>query len=217
MLLVDVQESTCALTNTWNTNLGRYKADIAGGALKVYESRMIADLLLQNTTAEGWKNAIEIENILQKTSINTAKRQAALLKSRLQTLNHEAWQLVLDGSKPVATQVTFAAALAHSNLLADFLDIAVRDRFRTSHRSLSRNNWETFVAGCHERDAEMSYWSSSTVSKLGDTVFQILSEVGLLSPGKATMLQPVPYERPVLDMLNRGGYDHVIRCMQVFY
>lgn len=205
------------MTNTWNTNLVRYKADIAGGALKVYESRLIAGLLLQNATAESWKSAIEFENILQKTSINTAKRQAALLKSRLQKLNQEAWQLVLDGSKPVATQVTFAAAIAHSNLLADFLDIAVRDRFRASHRTLSRTNWESFVAGCHERDAEMSYWSSSTVNKLGDSVFQILSEVGLLSPGKETALQPVAYERPVLDMLNRGGYDHIIRCMQVFY
>ncbi|MGO6943415.1 DUF1819 family protein [Rhizobium johnstonii] len=198
-------------------NLARYKADIAGGALKIYESRLVAGLLLEEVTAEKWKNAIEVENILQKTSINTAKRQAALLKSRLQKLNREGWQLVHDGSKPVATQVAFAAAIAHSNLLADFLDIAVRDRFRASHRTLSRNNWETFVAGCHERDAEMSDWSPSTVNKLGDTVFQILSEVGLLSDGKTTMLQPVAYERAVLDMLKRGGYDHVIRCMQVFY
>lgn len=185
--------------------------------MKVYESRLIAGLLLQKATPVEWKNAVEIENILQKTSINTAKRQAALLKTRLQKLNKEGWQLVRDGSKPVATQVTFAAAIAHSNLLADFLDIAVRDRFRASHRTLSRTNWETFVAGCHERDAEMSDWSSSTVNKLGDTAFQILSEVGLLSDGKTTMLQPVAYERAVLDMLKRGGYDHVIRCMQVFY
>lgn len=197
--------------------MARYKADIAGGALKVYESRLIADLLLQNATPEKWKEAVETENILQKTSINTAKRQATLLRTRLQKLNKEGWELVRDGSKPVATQIIFAAAIAHSNLLADFLDIAVRDRFRTSHRTLSRTNWETFVAGCHDRDAEMSDWSSSTVSKLGDTAFQILSEVGLLSDGKTTMLQPVAYERAVLDMLKRGGYDHVIRYMQVFY
>ena len=36
----------------------RYKADITAGALKVPESRVIADLLLREVDAEGWKDAI---------------------------------------------------------------------------------------------------------------------------------------------------------------
>ena len=36
----------------------RYKADITAGALKLPESRLIADLLLRQVDAEGWKDAI---------------------------------------------------------------------------------------------------------------------------------------------------------------
>jgi hypothetical protein len=55
----------------------RYKADIAGGALKVYESRLVADLLLNEVSASDWRNAIEIDNVLQKKSPGTARRQAS--------------------------------------------------------------------------------------------------------------------------------------------
>jgi hypothetical protein len=57
-----------------------YKADIAGGSLKLYESRVIADLLLNGVTPKAWKTAIEVENVLQKTSQGTAKRQASLIR-----------------------------------------------------------------------------------------------------------------------------------------
>ena len=35
----------------------RYKADITAGALKLPESRIVADLLLPGPDAEGWKDA----------------------------------------------------------------------------------------------------------------------------------------------------------------
>lgn len=91
-----------------------YKADIAGGSLKVYESRIIADLLLKRLPAVEWRQAIEVDNVLQKTSIGTAKRQASLIKTRLKQMTPPLWKLVRDGTKPVATQAVFAAAIAHS-------------------------------------------------------------------------------------------------------
>ena len=104
---------------------------VAGGALKLYESRIIADLLLNRVTPKAWKAAIEVDNVLQKTSQGTAKRQASLIRARLITMTAEHWLLVRDGSKPLASQAMFAAAIAHSHLLRDFLIQAVRDCFRT--------------------------------------------------------------------------------------
>jgi len=36
----------------------RYKADITAGALKLPESRLIAELLLRQVDTQGWKDAI---------------------------------------------------------------------------------------------------------------------------------------------------------------
>ena len=50
----------------------RYKADITAGALKLPESRIIADMLLRQVDAEGWKDAIVKKNVLQARSPSTA-------------------------------------------------------------------------------------------------------------------------------------------------
>ena len=50
-----------------------YKADIAGGSLKVPESRIIADLLLRGVDEKEWRDAIEVENALQKRSPRDGK------------------------------------------------------------------------------------------------------------------------------------------------
>ena len=194
----------------------RYKADIAGGALKVYESRIIADLLIRGVTPAQWRQAIEIENVLQKTSPGTAKRQASLLRGRLQCLTDDAWVMVRDGSKPVATQAVFAAAVAHSALLRDFLALVVRDHFRSGKMALTRNHWLAYVEGCLERDPEMTKWTTSTTNKLGDSVFQIMSEVGMLSESERPTLQPVYYQPEVLTYLNNGHFTEVVRAMQAF-
>ena len=193
-----------------------YKADIAGGSLKVYESRKIAELLLKKLPPAEWRRAIEIDNVLQKTSIGTAKRQSSLIKARLKHMTPKLWELVRDGTKPVATQAVFAAAIAHSSLLRDFLRLFVRNRFQSGELALTRNHWRSFVAACRERDREMSEWSPSTTDKLGDSVFRILIEVGMLSEGAKTTLQPVHYEPEIMSYLEDQKFEEVRRAMQVF-
>lgn len=193
-----------------------YKADIAGGSLKIYESRIIADLLLRRLPTAEWRQAIEVENVLQKNSQGTAKRQASLIKARLKKMTPELWELVRDGAKPLATQAIFAAAIAHSPLLRDFLARDVRDAFRSGNLSLSRRHWRNYVAACQERDPEMSIWSQSTTDKLGDTVFQILTEVGMLSDASQPALQPVHYQPEIMAYLKEHKFDDVLRAMQAF-
>ena len=128
----------------------------------------------------------------------------------------ELWELVRDGTKPVATQAVFAAAIAHSSLLRDFLISFVGDRFQSGDLGLTRNHWRSFVAACHERDSEMSEWAASTTDKLGDTVLRILTEVGMLSEGAKPNLQPVHDEPEVMDYLKDPQFEEVRHAMQVF-
>ena len=76
--------------------------------MKVYEARIIADLLLRNLAPTEWRQAIELDNVLQKTSVGTAKRQASLIKARLKLMTPDLWKIIRDGTKPAATQAVFA-------------------------------------------------------------------------------------------------------------
>lgn len=193
----------------------RYKADIAGGALKLQESRVVAGLLLDGVTDAEWKHAIEIDNVLQKRSPGTAKRQASLMRLRLEMMKPELWELVRDGSKIIATHALFAAAIKHSTLLGDFLDLMVRNQFRMFRQDLPRKLWLDFIEKCHDHEPNMPEWRDSTTNKLGDTVYQILAEVEYLMDNKKYILQPVRISSEVMTYLRDNEEDYVIRCIQV--
>lgn len=193
----------------------RYKADIAGGSLKLPESRVIAGLLLDGFDGAGWHDAIIVRNVLQKRSPSTAKRQASLVRSRLITMGPDLWLLVRHGGAQVAAHAVLAAAIKHSPLLGDFLDTVVREQYRLLRPTLPRRLWTEFLEQCRSREPMMPVWQQSTVTKLADFVFRILHEAGFVSDTKAMTLQPVRIADEVLGYLRTHNEEYVLRCIQV--
>lgn len=193
----------------------KYKADIAGGSLKLPESRIVAGLLLDDVTKEEWRRAIEDENILQKRSPGTAARQASLLRARLETMTPDLWRLVRDGSKETATHSLLAAAVKHSPLFAEFLNRVVRERFRAFQNDLPRKLWNEYVEHLRDEDPAMPVWNDATANKLGDSVFQILKEAGFITDTRTYRLQPVQIAPAVLTYLRDTDQLGVIERLQV--
>lgn len=193
----------------------RYKADITAGALKVPECRIIADLLLRDVDAEGWRLAIYEENVLQVRSPMTAKRLRTLLRGRLETMDAELWRLVRDGAGTVATHACLAAAVKRSTLLGDFLDLVIREQYQVFQEVLSNRLWDDYIQDCRGRDPEMPIWSESTIQRLRSSVFQILAEAGYIDSTRSRKLQAVHIVRPVTRYLEKHDEQYVLRCLQV--
>lgn len=193
----------------------RYRADITAGALKVPESRIIADLLLRRLDETGWKEALYDQNVLQTRSPKTAARLTLLLRGRLSLMDADLWQLVRDGSGTVATQACLAAAVKHSALLGDFLDLVVREQYTRYAKALSNTVWDDYILDCRGRDPEMPQWSTATRDRLRSSVFQILAQAGYIANTRTLRLQPVYMASPVLDYLTTHQEHYVLRCIQV--
>ena len=193
----------------------RYSADITAGALKLPESRVIAGLLLRGVDDEGWAEAIAQKNVLQARSPKTAKRLTLLIRGRLETMGEELWRLVRDGKGDVATHAVLAAAVKHSRLLADFLDLVVREQHRLYAKALSNKLWDDFLDGCRERDPDMPAWHESTRSRLRSSVFQTLAQAGYVENTRRLKLQTVHVAAPVVRYLEGHGEEYVLRCIQV--
>jgi len=193
----------------------RYRADITAGALKVPESRIIAALLLRDLNEAGWKEAIYGQNVLQTRSLKTAARLTLLLRGRLALMEAELWTLVRDGSGTVATQACLAAAVKHSALLGDFLDLVVREQYTRYAKALSHTVWDDYLLDCRGRDPEMPQWSTATIDRLRSSVFQILAQAGYIANTRTLTLQPVYIASPVLDYLTTHHEQYVLRCIQV--
>jgi len=143
------------LSSTLQMSKSTYKADITAGALKLPESRLVANLLLRQVDSDGWREAIITNNILQARSPSTARRLTQLIRGRLETMGPDLWKLVRDGKGDVVTHALFAAAVKHSQLLGDFLDIVVAEQYRLFSKELTPTMWTDFLEGCRERDLDL--------------------------------------------------------------
>lgn len=192
-----------------------YSADITAGALKVPESRVIAGLLLRAVSEREWRKAIYDDNVLQARSPKTAKRLSILIRGRLSLVKPPLWRMATDGSVVEATHACLAAAVKSSFLLGDFLDLVLRDQYRTFRESLSRTLWADYIQGCRGRDPEMPQWSDSTIMRLRSSVFSILAEAGYIDSTKSRKLQTVHIVKPVLRYLEQNDEQYVLRCIKV--
>ena len=195
--------------------VSRYRATLTSGSLKVAESRVIADLLLQGADAHGWHIEIQEQNVLQARSPETARRLSRLLRARLELMQPPLWKMVRDGSTVLATHACLAAAVKHSPLLGDFLDLVVREQYRLFRAVLSNPLWEHYIEDCRNRDPAMSEWSESTVARLRSTVFQTLAQAGYIESTQTLKLQAVHIAQEVRRYLHVKDERYVLRCIEV--
>lgn len=179
------------------------------------ESRIIAGLMLQRPDRAAWERALRVDNILQKSSPATAARQARLIRLRLETIDASAWSSIRNGDKEIATQLLFAAALKHSQLLTDFLREVVADHVRRLEDSLSVTAWEPFLHDCAARDPSVASWSNSTRKKLLQVIIRILAEARYLESTRSLRLLPPHLHPAVRQSLLAAGEGQLVSIMEL--
>jgi len=192
-----------------------YTATITTSSLRLRESRIIADLLLQGVSDEAWHEAIFEENVLQMESPESIRRISGLLRARLEPMGEGLWRMVRDGDRKQATQAVFAGAIKNSRLLGDFMDITLREQRAIFAKNLEYRMWNEYIAGCRGRDPDMPHWSESTVAKLRSAVFSMLAEAGYLKDTRSLLLQNVFVDPQLAAYLRDRGENYVLRCMEV--
>ena len=177
----------------------------------VPESRIIADLLLRGIDPPGWKQAIEVDNLLAKRSPTTASTKATLIRGRLRTLTPALWHLIRDGSKPVATHAVLAATVNYSPLFGDFLELVLRPLFRRFEPNLKPQHWDRYLEDCRTRDPDMPAWSAATLETLRTRAFGMLAEAGYLSDARQRRLLPLRLAPEVAQALKDAGQFETLR------
>lgn len=192
-----------------------YTATISSTPLRLRESRIVAELLLQGVSDKAWTEAIVENNVLQMASQIAVVRKSGILRARLEPLGQDLWRMVRDGGRELATQAAMAGAIKHSRLLGDFMDLAIRDQRALFRTTLDRRVWSDYLEGCRGRDPEMPHWSDTTVAKLRSVVFSMLAEAGYLKDTRSLQLQTVFIDDQLANFLAERGESYVLRCLRV--
>lgn len=191
-----------------------YDSDLIGGSLQVREARVIAELLLDKATPENWHQAIMIDNRLQKRSPASARRVAQALRKRLERLEAPFWQAIRDGDEELATQAAFCAALERNLLLVEWLETVVTDARTTHQLQLTPYQWQDFLDDRAHRDSSISTWTETSRKKMGQVVFRIMAEVGMLQSTRTLVLQKMLIRPEIRQMLDHSGRTRLLACME---
>jgi len=197
-----------------NGNSHIYSGDIVAGSLMIPESRIVAGLLRKGVDNDQWHRAIVVDNLLQKRSPVSAKRQARLIKDRLSLMPQDFWELIEHSSHDIVKQALLAAAIKHSRLLGDFLDNIVRDHWRTFQKTLNKKDWEDYLNLCAQKDPYVENWTESTKRTLRQVVFRILAESSYIDGTKTKNLLPVIINTEVRNFLIANDEKYVLNCME---
>lgn len=192
-----------------------YESDLIGGSLQVRECRIIADLLLRGASPEQWQEAIQQQNLLQKRSPASAKRIAQALRKRLERLDAPFWRAIRDGDDELATQVAFCAALERNLLLVEYIETVLKDAFVTRAEVLEPYHWGDFLEDRSHRDPAIETWTESSRKKMGQVIYRMLAEVGLLRSTRSMKLQHLLVRPEVRALLEDSYRQRIKACLEV--
>ena len=178
------------------------------------ESKRLATLLMSQPDEAAWTHAIEVENILQKKTPATARRQATLLRKRLNTLDAQAWIMISERENEVANQLLLAGAIKHSQLLGDFLRNVYATHQRRLESAIVAVDWQDFLAECAHHDPAVANWSESTKAKLFQVIVRILVEAKFLESARTMKLTPRSLHPTVRRYLSARDETYVLDCLE---
>ena len=181
----------------------------------VRESRIIASLLIAGSSADEWNRCIMIDNLLQKRSPASAKRNAQAIRKRLELLGPSFWFALRDGDEELATQVAFCAALERNLLLVEFIERVVRDAYTAQAEELELYQWTDFLEDSAHRDSNIKGWTVSSKKKMGQVVFRMLVEMEYLENSRSLKLQNVSIRPEIKTLLDEHYKYRVKDCMTV--
>ncbi|MBX9598964.1 MAG: DUF1819 family protein [Burkholderiales bacterium] len=190
-----------------------YKANYLRAGLLLNETKIIASLLKDGNDFTQIKQQVEQDNLLNTKSSVTAKTYFSLIRSRLELVRPELWQLMSENDRELSNQAIFVAALKYSPLVGDFLRLGLRQRIKEFYNDCPYSVWDSYIEQCYVRDAEMSTFSPSSYTKLRNQSYNILIDGGFISDIKQKIIRQPFFRQSLLQLLNAQNEKYILSCL----
>ncbi|MFK4048292.1 BrxA family protein [Acinetobacter venetianus] len=192
--------------------LDPYLGDVTGlSSLMVDESRKIAGLLLEDLSEKQWTDAIEQQNIIQKSSFQTARRQARCIRYRLKDLPNEYLKVIENGTSKEVKQLLLFALLNHSTLALDFFKYAVIEPQTVFKSEMPKRMWESFLN--QQYNESLGQLADSTLIKIRKNLIASFVEAGYLENSKTLKFLNVFVEPVIYQVGDELGRADILKLM----
>lgn len=178
----------------------RYALSFTTGALLAREAALLAPVYLERRDWEHVRDLAVEGNLLQTRTYRTGVRLVRETVKRLSTLIDDEVEFLVEATTSERAYLMWAAACRRYELVGEFAEEVLRERFLLFASTLDYEDFDSFVrmkALWHE---ELAQIKDSTLHKLRSNVFKMLQEADLLS--EAGYITPTVLSERVAAMLS---------------
>ena len=160
---------------------GRYALSFTSGGLLAREAALLAPVYLSKRDWVTVRHSSIEQNLLQARTTSSSERVTRETIQRLSVFDENELRLLIDSSHTERSYLMWVAACRRYELIGDFAEEVLRERFLLLTHTLDREDFDRFITGKSLWHPELDELKPSTRAKLRQTMFLMLHEAGLLS------------------------------------
>lgn len=159
----------------------RYALSFTTGGLLATEAAVVASVYLQSQDWAVTRAQVKDGNLLQSRVASSTTRVLRALVPRLQLLSEPELQIVVDGTSTERGHIMWAAACRRYDLIAEFAEEVLRERFLTLAGTVAYEDYDSFYRAKAMWHDELDRLTDLSYKKLRQVLFKMMVEAGLLN------------------------------------
>ncbi len=159
----------------------RYALSFTTGALLIREGGLLATLYVELRDWEMVRDEAVESNLLQARTRSTGVRLVRETVNRLSALSGDEVELLVDATASERGYLMWAAACRHYELIGEFAEEVLLERFLKLASTLGYEDFDSFVRTKALWHEELATIKDSTLQRLRSNVFKMLLEAELRS------------------------------------
>ncbi len=170
----------------------KYLLSYTAVSLQSYESETIASLYHKSQDWDSVLKSVVEENVLQKGTLATRKREFIEFKRRLGTLTPEQFSYYEEATSSDAKNLTILSCFKLYDFMYDFATEVLRSKLLLYDFQLLNSDYESFYDSKRVAHDNLNSVSESTRYKLKQVMFKIFEQANFIDSIKSKNIQK-PY------------------------
>ena len=187
--------------NNDSTTTSGYELSFTTGGLLDREAAVLAPVFIEHGDWEKVRDVAVNENLLQARTRSTGVRRARETIKRLSALSDREIANLAELSASERGQLMWAAACRRYDLIGEFAEEVLRDRFLALAGTISHEDYDSFYRAKALWHDELGAVTTLTYKKLRQVLFRMMFEAGLLTADGA--IEPVLISARAAELLTQ--------------
>jgi hypothetical protein len=167
-----------------------YQLSMTAAALRYHEAKIVAELFIETRDWSTVEKRVLSDNLLQKSTSATAKREFGELKHRLSSLCEITLGSFATADLSELKYLAFLSCVKYYRLLNDFMIEVVRNKIQMFDYQIIESDWANFIESKKAHVPKIEHSSETTLKKIRQVIFKMLADAGIIDDIKNRFIQP---------------------------